>query len=110
MFLKKMSLAGMVIGSALTLLGPAVASAKDRDDYSRNGSYSQNYNNQNYNYDRGNSYIRNDGYQGYEQSFQPYGNDWRERQARLRHEREEHERYERSLRFRSDDRFEGHRY
>ena len=109
MFLKKMSLAGMVIGSALTLLGPAVASAKDRNDYSRNQSYSQTYN-QNYNYERGNGYVRNDGYQGYERSFQPYGNDWSERQARLRHEREEHERYERGLRFRRGDRFEGHRY
>src|ERR1700694_4679398 len=104
MFLKKMSLAGLVMGSALTLLGPAVASAKERSDYSQNRSYSQSYNTGRTNvYVRNNDY-RGNGYQGYEQSFQRPGSEWNQRQDRDRDEREEHERYERSIRFRSNDR------
>lgn len=65
MWNNKLGLATLAIGSFLTLLGPAVASARDRDDFRQNDS-------------------------GYRNSYQNRQNDRERERIRLERERFEH--------------------
>jgi hypothetical protein len=86
--LKKLGLTGLALAAALTVLGPQVASARDRDDnrYRGNEGY------------YGGSYGNGYGYNAY--GYSPRNSheehEWRERQRR---EWREHERRERARRY-----------
>ena len=76
--LKKLGMTGLVLASALTVLGPQVASARDRDDfhYRDNGNYNNGY------------------YNGYDSRRSHETREWREHEQRewREHERREHQR------------------
>ena len=88
----KLGFATLALGSFLTLLGPAAASARDRDDFRQNDnrSYTSGYTNNGY---TNNSYTNN----GYTGSFR-HRETRRERELRLRLELE---RLEQQRRFRN---------
>ena len=86
--LKKLGLTGLVLASALTVLGPQVASARDRDDYRYRGN---DYNNGYYD----NGYYGYNAY-GYSPRNSHQAREWREHERRewREHERREHLRHD----------------
>ena len=86
--LKKLGMTGLVLASALAVLGPQVASARDRDDsrYRDNGYYNNGYYN--------NGYSGNGYYNGYDSGRSHEAREWREHEQRewREHERREHQR------------------
>ena len=95
--LKKLGMTGLMLASAIAVLGPQVASAQDRDDYRyRDNGY------------RNNRYYDNGYYNGYDARSSHEAREWREHEQRewREHERREHlRRYNRGYQNGYYDRF-----